>query len=610
MDLAVLEDGAGMHRTVSVQRLRREAGPSQRISPGFSPDGLLGCHVRHPNVFSVLDVIESKGELLLVMEYVVSETLRRLETGGSRLPLPISIAIARGVLQALTAAHGARGASGEHLQIVHSNIDPDNILIGADGSPRLVHFGRAAKQRVARPLAAVAKGKSRYIAPEQVFDQDVDARTDVFQVGIVLWESLTGKQLIAGGSAVDCMLRFISNGARPPSEANPRVGRSLDAVLLKALEPTPERRFQTAAEFAQALEAAATFAPRAEVARYVEAVAGASVQEQRSLLGEVPVEETPTTCVRLTSMFREVSEFRPIQNTVPDEVDEPTAALGQFLDNERSSEVASHWSSRDANELTAVDGAAHKPTQPLEPAPSRLRSFEAPARASGPMKALPTVSTPDVRAARSAKLEIASSSPATVGSDGIELADATSDFDESWVHPAPLLMTRAAAHPLSDTLAGRHRSLSARVLRGLARVITWSLAFVFVFATTFFITKLANDAAYRRRTTSDFVALVQRVRWPAAPVAKPAPPSLPNSRARVAERPAPTSSSTASKAVAPKAEPPAQRVLRLEELPLAPKVTPKKPRARPRGRVRKLESTPAAPAPAPEVTPTVTLTDE
>jgi serine/threonine-protein kinase len=355
--LALLEGAAGFRRTVAVQRLRHEPGPDSQPTPGLSPDALLGCHVRHPNVIPVLDLIQVQGEFLLVMEYVISEPLTRLRAQGNRPPIPISVAIVSGILHALDAAHTARDSFDSPLEIVHAGLAPETVLVGVDGITRLIHFGISKKSRAANGGRQDLKGRPGYFAPEQVFDRRVDARTDVFAAAVLLWESLTGRALLEGDSPVDCMMRYLSRGARPPSESNPQVSERLDAVLARALEAQPERRFQSAAEFCEALEAAVEPASRLEVSRYVEGLAWVSIRDQRALLNETRPEEEPA---RPAALRMPVEAERTIED-----LDEPTLIPGSIPYLNSGNDLVSHWAARRADEPTAVENRV--PKAPLIP---------------------------------------------------------------------------------------------------------------------------------------------------------------------------------------------------------------------------------------------------
>lgn len=364
--LAFLEGAGGFRRAVVVQRLASPDGV-----PALPPDALLGCHTRHPNVIPALDVIQSRGEHLLVLEYVISATLSRLLSQGNRPPLPISSAIVSGVLHALHAAHSAVDELDTPLEIVHGSVTPHNVLVGVDGTPRLIHFGQDRRGRVAH----ATRVKLAYISPEQVFDQRADARSDVFAAGLLLWECLSGRPLLEGGSAVDSMLRFISQPVPPASAINPGVPKALDAVLARALEPTPERRFQSALAFAAELEDLIEPASREDVARYVEGVAWSPIHEQRLLLrGPEDEPPLPLPVSQLWERSSREAASGPRTSAAPrasvSSDEDPTLARG-FIYSSGLNELKTDWKTREPDEHTKVEGirTATPPPAPPTPAP-------------------------------------------------------------------------------------------------------------------------------------------------------------------------------------------------------------------------------------------------
>lgn len=376
--LAFLEGAGGFRRAVVVQKLGRARSSLRGSEPLLSPDALLGCHARHPNVIPVLDVLEERGEHLLVLEYVISTTLGRLLRHGNRPPLPIGAAIVCDVLRALEAAHNVRDEFDVPLEIVHAGLSPDNVLLGVDGAARLIHFGqdRRGPARGGNERRAVG-----YVSPEQVFDQRADRRSDVFSSALLLWECVTGRPLLEGESAVDAMLRFMSLPSFAASAINPRVPKQVDALLARALEPTPERRFQSARAFAEELEALIEPASREDVARYVEGVAWCSIHEQELLLrgsereALTPRVATSQLCERseqealtprvVASQLCERSEPRASTRRASSSAhDDPTLDRGVFVDSLPSRGLDEAWNSGAPDELTKVDGIRPPSSEP------------------------------------------------------------------------------------------------------------------------------------------------------------------------------------------------------------------------------------------------------
>ncbi|RYE90996.1 MAG: serine/threonine protein kinase, partial [Myxococcales bacterium] len=192
----------GFSRLVAAKRLHADLALDQELVRMLSEEARVAARVRHPNVASTLDVVEDASEVLLVMEYLEGETLFRLIRAslerGQRLPLPIASAVLTGALLGLHAAHEATDERGRPLGIVHRDISPQNILVGADGLTRVLDFGVAkAASRTTVTARGAARGKLTYMAPEQARSLVVDRRADLFAAGIVLWEALAGARLFA-----------------------------------------------------------------------------------------------------------------------------------------------------------------------------------------------------------------------------------------------------------------------------------------------------------------------------------------------------------------------------------------------------------------------------
>ena len=248
--------------------------------------------IRHPHVVQTLDVVSHGGELLLVMDYVEGESLSRLlralAAKQARIPATIAVAIAVGVLEGLHAAHEARSDGGELLNLVHRDVSPQNVLVGTDGVARLIDFGVAkAVGRSRETESGQVKGKLSYMSPEQVRGEDIDRRTDVFALSIVLWEMLTGRRLFAGKNEGDTIFQVLGKEVASPSTLAPHVSRELEASVMRGLSRAPEERFPTALEMAHALEAATMMATPREISKWVRETAGEALAERARIVARV-----------------------------------------------------------------------------------------------------------------------------------------------------------------------------------------------------------------------------------------------------------------------------------------------------------------------------------
>jgi serine/threonine protein kinase len=285
-------------RAVLFHPAKRELGNTPRSSGAPSRDASLARRIVHPLVVPVLDLIELDGAPLLVMEYVAGVTLSSLERQWSPLRPAIAVAVVCDVLRALHAGHRATSSDGEPLGLVHGCLSPRDILIGTDGRARILDFALA--EDMGRTLVERVERNRGYLAPEQVFDRHIDARTDVFTSAVVLWESLTGYALLAGDDPVERLLKLMTVGCDAPSRFNAEVTPELDAVILRALDRSPDVRFDNAADFASALASTLRPASASDVSERVLSVARTFLEKQESwrLRGsEAPRSETKSVLV-------------------------------------------------------------------------------------------------------------------------------------------------------------------------------------------------------------------------------------------------------------------------------------------------------------------------
>jgi len=266
----------GFLRTVAIKRLHPQYAKDPSFVDMFLDEARLAARIRHPNVVSTLEIVNMEDELFLVMDYVHGESLGRLvraaTEAGTRLPPRVVSSIMVGALLGLHAAHEATNELGQPLSIVHRDVSPQNILVGVDGVARVADFGVAkAASRVHTTRGGDVKGKISYMAPEQLLQEEIDRRTDLYGASIVLWEALVGRRMFPLGDIGSAVTRLLQNVApEAPSLHAPDIPPALDAVVLKGLSRRREDRFATAREMAQALEVA--MPPAAlEVGGWVEA---------------------------------------------------------------------------------------------------------------------------------------------------------------------------------------------------------------------------------------------------------------------------------------------------------------------------------------------------
>jgi serine/threonine protein kinase len=277
----------GFERHVVLKRIRAEQAKDPEYVKMFVDEARLAASLHHQNIVQVHDIGEADGEYFFAMEYIHGEDLRRILTVANgeqtQLPLQHIVMIIAQAAAGLHHAHEQLGPDRTPLQIVHRDVSPANILVGYDGSVKVVDFGIAkAALRTQETRSGTLKGKVSYMSPEQCVGAEVDRRSDVFALGIVLYELVTVRRLFKGQNDFLTMAAIVQANIPPPSTHRPDLPTALEAIILKALSPRPENRFASCDEMRRALEA---FADQEAMQTSPSAVAA----YLKTLLGERPL---------------------------------------------------------------------------------------------------------------------------------------------------------------------------------------------------------------------------------------------------------------------------------------------------------------------------------
>jgi serine/threonine-protein kinase len=248
----------GFERTLVVKRILPERCEDPEFVRMFVAEAKILGMLHHPNVVQAYDFGDDGGTLFLVLEYVdgpsVGRILRGLRSSNQSMPIAIAAHFGHEVARALEYVHNLKGSDGEPLNVIHRDVTPSNIVVTSSGTTKLLDFGIA---RYETSDAATdhhsVKGKPAYLAPEILEGKKIDARVDLFALGVVVYEMLTSKPLFGSDHELVTLRKVVSMPIEPPSRLRPEVPATLDAIVMKALERDPDKRYQSAAEMARDL---------------------------------------------------------------------------------------------------------------------------------------------------------------------------------------------------------------------------------------------------------------------------------------------------------------------------------------------------------------------
>src|SRR5438876_8876768 len=235
-----LAEDLELGRRVALKMLDDRHAQDEQFVERFRREAKNAAGLSHPNIVSIYDRGQAEGTYYIAMEYLEGRTLKELLVARGPTPLAVAIDYARQILAAIGFAH--------RNGIVHRDIKPHNVVVDADGRLKVTDFGIARSGASQMTEVGSIIGTAQYLSPEQARGAPVDQRSDVYSVGIVLYEMLTGKVPFTGDTPLEIAMKHLSEVPSPPSELRPDVPDDLDLVVLRALAKDPEDRYQTAEE--------------------------------------------------------------------------------------------------------------------------------------------------------------------------------------------------------------------------------------------------------------------------------------------------------------------------------------------------------------------------
>jgi serine/threonine protein kinase len=258
IDLARIERAYGFQRHVVIKRPLEHLRADPRAADSLRREARLGGLLRHPNLIAILDAGVHDGYDYLVLEYVHGGSLRDLmqTDDGARVrdvSLEVALGIVRDVARGIHEAHELHDEHGAPLGLVHRDVSPGNVLIGLDGGVKLADFGIAKETRVAT-LSGSMHGTVTYMAPEQCRGHAFDRRADIFSLGVILYELVTGTRLFWADNDVASLHRVLAGTVPRPRKVKPSISPGLEDIIMAAVAHDPDKRIATARELADAVE--------------------------------------------------------------------------------------------------------------------------------------------------------------------------------------------------------------------------------------------------------------------------------------------------------------------------------------------------------------------
>ncbi len=238
-------------KTIVIKRIRPHLSKQPNFVKMFLNEAKLAAQLNHPNIVQIYDLGRIGESYFIAMEYVFGRDMRRIipkaDSLGIPFPMVYALKIASSVCEGLYYAHQKTDTYGVALNIVHRDVTPENIFVSFDGTVKVLDFGIAkAANQIEQTRAGEIKGKLSYMSPEQCMGKHLDNRSDLFSLGTVLYEWLTGFKLFTGDSEVAILKSITEGKIYAPSYFKADIPEGVEAILMKALEKDRERRYQTA----------------------------------------------------------------------------------------------------------------------------------------------------------------------------------------------------------------------------------------------------------------------------------------------------------------------------------------------------------------------------
>ncbi|MGZ6163036.1 MAG: serine/threonine protein kinase, partial [Myxococcaceae bacterium] len=373
----------GFERLVAIKRILPNIAEDEEFISMFQDEAKISVQLTHANICQIYELNRLGPSLFIAMEYVPGKDLRsifeRARKKGEPPPVPLVCYVIGKLCEGLDYAHRKKDPSSRDLNVVHRDVSPQNVLISFEGEVKVIDFGIAkAAGKVTKTQAGILKGKFGYMSPEQIRGRPLDRRSDVFSIGVCLYELLTGERLFVGESDFQVLEKVRKAEVLPPSTYNRKIPEALERIVLKALAKDPQDRFQYASELADELQrfliTSDSIFSRKDLMQYMKSTFAEEVERERARIAEyagikAPESMAPDAGVGMVPMLSRTTG--PILAAVPTPPSTPAVVKSAALP--RLTAAAPQAQPRDDEGTLLVDGsevlasvdAVHPVLQPI-----------------------------------------------------------------------------------------------------------------------------------------------------------------------------------------------------------------------------------------------------
>ncbi|MCP4676880.1 MAG: protein kinase [Deltaproteobacteria bacterium] len=279
----------GFERLIAVKRILPSIAEDEEFITMFIDEAKIAVQLQHANIAQIFDLGKVGDSYFIALEFVSGKDLRsifdRMRNNGQAIPIPMAAYVTMKVCEGLDYAHNKKDAASRDLNLVHRDVSPQNVLISYDGEIKIIDFGIAkAAGKAGKTQAGILKGKFGYMSPEQVRGLPLDRRSDIFAVGICLWEIVTGERLFVGESDFSTLEKVRNVEITPPSTYNRRIPEDLEKIILKILSKEVEDRYQSAMDLHDDLQSwmytSGNFFARKDLGGFMQEVFRAEIEKE------------------------------------------------------------------------------------------------------------------------------------------------------------------------------------------------------------------------------------------------------------------------------------------------------------------------------------------